>query len=209
MIDFPSFFFNVPFNTVPYLLWNMQETNVIKDTLFERITENQSLIVVTNVVIPLAIAYIIYLNGEKNLVMPILKYALVMFAVKLLYKYLRREPDPKNASRNRDTINLLYAFVIISVLVFIDKRVLSFGNVNLLNTQLSLSKLAGFLITLGYGYLLIKVRSGYSTDLLTTMLLTYFIYSSNIFYEIPDDTLRQPVVNSYQSQGMDDGFTLS
>jgi hypothetical protein len=156
---------------------------VTRDRLFEKIPENQSFMVLTNIVIPLILVYVVYLNGTRILVTTLAKYVVVLIALKMLYKYLRQEPDPIDKSKPRDTINVLYVFFIVTLLALVDKGVISFGNVSLMGTHLSLTKFVALMSVIGYGYLLIKVRSGYSTDLLTTCLLTFLIYNSRIFNE--------------------------
>lgn len=181
---------NSPINKIDYQV----SISSTKDRLLEQINENSQITIVTNFLVPLLLVYLIYMSGSRAVYTQIIKYTLIIGCLKYLYKYLKKETHPTDKNKLNGHISLLYSFVIISILTLIDYKIINFGNVNLFNVSFSLSLIFAFVSILFYGYGLLYTKSYFSTDLITTLLLSYLFYKSNIFYFDPSQ-------NRYQQGG--------
>lgn len=162
-----------------------------KDILVDSIKENNQISIVTNFLVPLFLVYLVYLSGSKDIYTQIIKYMIIIGFLKYLYKYLKKEPHPSNKAKENGHISLMYSFIIITLLTLVDYNVINFGNINLFNVSFSVSLIFAFISILIYGYGLLYTKSYYSTDLITTLLLSYLFYRSNIFYMDTSPSAKQ------------------
>jgi hypothetical protein len=163
----------------------------IKDKGFDAIKENGILKIFTQFVIPIFLVYMLYVNrSNKQLFSTLLKYLLVILVLSLLFKWLKREPDPSNPSKPNTQISVTYAFVILCLLIARDSDVFTFGDVKLFGKQYAYGTLLSLVLIVSYGVGLVAGRVHYTKDVVNTFLLTYLLYSSDIF--VRDNTLTIP-----------------
>lgn len=180
-----------PVNKVDYQL----NVTSIKDRVLDSLKENNQITIITNFLVPLFLVYLIYLSGSRGVYTQIIKYMLIFGCLKYLYKYIKKEPHPSDKNKENGHISLLYAFVIFTILTLIDFKIINFGNINIFNVSFSLSLIFAFVSIIAYGYGLLYTKSHYSTDLITTLLLSYLFYKSNLFY------FDESQLKSYQTGG--------
>lgn len=183
---------NSPINKVDYQV----SISSTKDKLLDSITENSQITVFTNFIVPLLLIYLIYMSDSRAVYTQIIKYMIVIGCLKYLYKYLKKEPHPTTKDKQNGHISLLYSFIIITILTLVDYKIINFGNINVFNVSFSLSLIFAFVSILSYGYGLLYTKSYYSTDLITTLLLSYLFYKSNIFFNDRNLQLGGGLVNA-------------
>lgn len=152
----------------------------VEDYLFSKLPDLSELTFLQTL-IPFGLLYILYLLGNKEIYTVFIKYLVVLFGIRYIYRLLKREPHPSKKDKYNMALSGQFMMLILILFIISEFKLIDLKTFWIGNLELQLNGIVSNLLIWCYGLLMILTRSSYSVDILNTYFLTFSLYQLKFF----------------------------
>lgn len=152
----------------------------VNDYLFSRLPDWSELEFLQTL-IPLGMVYALYILGNKEIYTLFIKYIILLFGLRYVYRFLKREPHPIKKNKYNMALSGQYMILILTLFIIAEYKLIDLKTFSFANLTVDLNIITSNLLIWVYGILRIFTRSNYSVDILNTYFLTFSLYQLKFF----------------------------